>query len=94
MKRITKCLGITGAALVSCAAASIALDYRKMKRTEGELASMPIYQLKNKFAQIQSHSDKTVIEVPDKMLFIDKIRVCANILKSKKRGDDYGVETE
>lgn len=94
MKRVTKWISAAGAVFAVCTAASAALEYRRMKRTEGELQSMPMYQLKKKFARIQSDADKTVIEVPDKMLFIDKLRVCANILTNKKQGDDSCVETE
>ena len=94
MNKLTKCLSTAGAVCAVCAAASVALEYRKMKRCEEELASMPMYQLKNKFARVQNDEEKTVIELPRKMLLADKLRVCFGILTRKNQEDECCVESE
>ena len=83
MKKAGKVLGVIGLTVGACCAVSLAHEYRKMKKVERALDALPLHQLKKRLSHIKKESGQTVISIPDDMLFVDKLRVCASILSSK-----------
>lgn len=81
MKKLTKAAGIIAAGIVAGTAYSFIRDYRTMKKMEEKLDKMPVNQLKKKMAKVKKDETKTTIEVPKDMMLMDRLRVCANILK-------------
>lgn len=87
MNRFCKTLTVAGLAAGGYAAVSFYREYRKMKKIEDTLESLPLHQLKKKLTTIRKEDDQIVFTVPNDMLFADKLRVCANILTAKSKGD-------
>lgn len=80
MKKAVKVLGVTTAGVGLCAGLSFLKEYRKMKKVEARLESLPLHQLKEKMSEIHHKEEKTIIEVADDLLLLDKLRICSNIL--------------
>lgn len=81
MKKSTKFLCAVGVGAVAGAALSFAKDYRTMKKMQEKMDKLPVNKIKKKLAKIHREEDKTVIEVPQKMVLAEKLRVCAAVLK-------------
>lgn len=82
MKKVTKLLTISAGLAALLAAVSFVRDYRKMKKMQAKLEKLPFGKLRNKMTHVHHEEDRTIIEIPKKIGWIEKALLCAKVLKA------------